>query len=141
MLLHVLAVIPFRAGQTEKAFLEDRVGAVPKRQPEAEAALPIADPEQTVLAPPVGAAARMLVREVVPAGPIRGVVLAHGAPLPLREVGTESLPVALATRVLFQSIQFSLGARSAGRSILVLHAGPYAGAPGRLHVAKGRDHL
>ena len=46
-----------------------RIGsrAVPQREREAEPALAVADAEQAVLAPAVGAAARVVVREVVPA--------------------------------------------------------------------------
>ena len=52
------------------------------------------DAEQAVLAPAVGAAARVVVREVVPAVAVGRVVLAHRAPLPLGEVRPPALPVA-----------------------------------------------
>src|SRR5262249_34263706 len=51
-------------------------------------------------APAIGAAPRVIVREVIPAGPVCGVVLAHRAPLALGEVGTPALPVPLAVGVL-----------------------------------------
>src|SRR5262249_41713994 len=49
-----------------------------------------------------GPAARLLVGEVLPAGAVRGVVLADRAPLALGEVGPPALPVPLATGVLVE---------------------------------------
>ena len=66
-LLHVLAVVALGAGQAEEPLLEDRVAAVPEGQGEAEPALAVGDAQQAVLAPAVGAAAGVVVREVVPA--------------------------------------------------------------------------
>src|SRR6185437_469887 len=74
-LFHLLAVVAFWTGETEEPFLEDRIAAIPERQPEAEPALPVGDAEETILAPTVDPAARMVVREVVPAIAVGGVVL------------------------------------------------------------------
>src|SRR6476469_7700441 len=111
------------AGDPHRLFLCDANGRLVTRlAPEdpyvVEAPLAVADTEQAVLAPPVGAAAGVVVREVVPACPVRRVVLAHGAPLPLRQVGAEALPVALAGLVFLQPVQFGSG----GTSISVPHA-------------------
>ena len=54
VLLDVLAVVRLRAGQPERALLQDRVTAVPQRQPQAQPLLDVAEPGQAVLAPPVG---------------------------------------------------------------------------------------
>src|SRR5262249_17399391 len=81
-----------------------RIPPVPERQREGEAALAIADPEESVLTPAVGAAAGVVVRKVVPRRARRGVVLAHGAPLPLGEVRTPALPVTDAQRVVRQPL-------------------------------------
>src|SRR5215472_10246800 len=81
--------------QAEQPLLQDRVAPVPQREREAEAAFPIADAEQSVLAPAIGPAARVVVREVLPAGARLGVVLAYGAPLTLGQIGPEALPVPL----------------------------------------------
>src|SRR5262249_48444423 len=98
-LLHVLAVVALGAGDAEEPLLEDRIAAVPQRQREAQAALAIADPEEAVLAPAVGAAARVVVREVGPRVAVGGIVLAHRRPLALREVRAPALPVGLPARV------------------------------------------
>src|SRR5262249_11356241 len=108
-LLDVLAVVALGAGQPEQALLEDGIAAVPQREGEAQPALAIGDAEEAVLAPAVGAAARVVVREVVPAGAVRGVVLADGAPLALRQVRAPARPVALAALVLVETA--ALGAR------------------------------
>src|SRR5438067_1639449 len=83
-LLYVLAVIPFGAGKTEKALLQDRVFAIPKSERKAKPALAIGNAEQPIFAPAVGAAARMVVREIIPAISVRRVVFTDGGPLPLR---------------------------------------------------------
>ena len=66
-LLDVLAVIALGAGEAEQALLQDRVAAVPQRQREAQPAFAVADAQQPVLAPAIGAAARVVVRKVIPA--------------------------------------------------------------------------
>ncbi len=43
VLLHVLAMVPLRARQTEKPLLQDRIGLIPEREAEAELALLVAD--------------------------------------------------------------------------------------------------
>ncbi len=96
LLLQVLAVVALRAGEAEGALLEDRVAAVPQRQPQAEALLVVAQAGQAVLAPAVGAAAGVVVRKIVPRGAAGAVILAHGPPLPLGEVGAPAPPGSLA---------------------------------------------
>src|SRR5208283_1856693 len=102
-LLDVLAVVALGVREPEQPLLQDRVPAVPQREGEAQAALAVGDAQEPVLAPAVGAAARLLVREVAPALAVRGVVLSHGAPLPLREIGAPALPVPRAQAVLGQA--------------------------------------
>ena len=105
-LLHVLAVVALGTGEAEQALLQDRVAPVPQRQREGHAALAVAQAEQPVLAPAIGTAARLVVGERVPGRAVLGVVLAHGAPLPLRQVGTPALPVGGARGVVRQALLF-----------------------------------
>src|SRR5439155_17189438 len=86
VLLDVLAVVALGAGQPEEAFLEDGVGLVPQGQGKAQQALVIADAQQAVLAPAVGARAGVVMGEGIPRRPTRGVIFAHRAPLALAEV-------------------------------------------------------
>src|SRR5262249_10229630 len=125
-LLHVLAVVSLRAGQPEEALLQDRVASVPQRQREAEPALAVGDPQQPVLAPAVGPAARVIVRQIVPDGSVRRVVLAHGPPLALGEVRSPPLPVADAAGVLIETAPLGVGIGT----LAVAHAasGPREGA-------------
>src|SRR5581483_36795 len=102
-LLDVLAMVPLGAGEAEEPLLEDRVAAVPQSQREADAALAVADPQQAILPPAVGAAAGVIVRQVIPGVAVRRVVLAHRPPLPLGEVGPPALPVLLAPGVLLET--------------------------------------
>ena len=93
VLLDVLAVVALAAGQAEQPLLQNRVGAVPEGQGEAEPLLLVGDAQKAVFAPAVGAGASLIMREVIPGGAEFRVVLADGAPLPLREVGPPAPPL------------------------------------------------
>jgi hypothetical protein len=95
VVLDVLAVVALRASEAEEPLLQDRVLLVPEGQREAEALMVVRDPKEPVLAPAVRAGAGVVVREGIPGGPARRVVLADRAPLPLREVGPPPPPVGL----------------------------------------------
>src|SRR4051794_34210186 len=92
VLLHVLAVVALGAGEAEQPFLQDRVGAVPEGQAEAEQTLVVGDAQQAVLVPAIDARAGVLMREVVPGAAVGRVVLADGAPLALGQVGAPAVP-------------------------------------------------
>src|SRR5439155_1234775 len=79
-------------GQAERPLLEDRVRLVPERECEAELTVLVRDPQQAVLAPAIGPGACVVVRKRVPGSAVGGVVLPHGAPLPLGEVRTPEPP-------------------------------------------------
>ena len=101
VLLRILAVVALVAGQAEDALLEDRVAPVPERERETEPLLDVREAGEPVLAPAVGARAGMIVRQVLPRGAVRAVVLADRAPLPLAEIRAPVVPVAgLAQAVL-----------------------------------------
>src|SRR5262249_45113041 len=94
VLLGVLAVVPLVAREPEDALLQDRVAPVPERKAEAESLLDVAEAGQAVLAPAVGARARMVVREVLPRRAARAVVLSQRAELPLGDVRSRQLSAA-----------------------------------------------
>src|SRR5207247_6842843 len=101
-------------------------------------------PEEPVLAPAVGAAARVVVGEVVPGGAVGRVVLAHRAPLALGQVRPPALPVAFTASVLLEAALlrclrvFSHGARAfPGSGPASSRGGP---GPGSLAAeSRGRD--
>src|SRR5205807_748310 len=64
--LYFFAVVAFAIGQAEKTLLEDGVLAVPEGEREAELLLVVGDAGNAVLAPAVGAAASLIVAEIVP---------------------------------------------------------------------------
>src|SRR5262249_14988996 len=122
------------------------------RDREADAALAITQAEQPVLAPTVGAAARLVVREVAPAVAALAVVLAYRAPLPLGEVGAEALPVLLAPFILVEAAPFGVdgarriahrglrGWRAASLPLSCARRGwRGSGAPGRRRERDGSD--
>src|ERR1022692_4091722 len=92
--LDVLAVIALRSGQAERALLQDRVGAVPQCQPQAQPLLDVAEPGQPVLASAVGTGAGVLVRQVAPRLAVRAVIFADRPPLALADVRSPLIPLA-----------------------------------------------
>jgi hypothetical protein len=99
-LLHVFAMVPLRSGQPEQALFEYWVSLIPKRQREAKPALPVTDPQQSVLTPAVSAATGLIMGEVFPDVAAVRVILADRPPLPLSQVRTPALPVLGTTRVV-----------------------------------------
>ena len=65
-LLAILAVIALAVGQTEKTLLENRIASVPESKREAKSLVVIGESGDAILAPSIGAAAGMVVREVLP---------------------------------------------------------------------------
>src|SRR5215208_5644369 len=128
VLLHVLAVVAFGAGEAEEALLEDGVGLVPEGKGETEGALVVADAEQAVLAPAVGAGAGVVVGEGVPGVAALGVVLAHGAPLAVGEVGAPAPPGDAGVGLL-QAGALGVGRRRVGRGVAGCdHGSPRGGS-------------
>ena len=115
VLLDVLAVVALAVGEAEHPLLEDRVGAVPQRQRQAQPLALVADPGDPVLAPAVGARARLVVGEVVPGVAVLAVVLAHRAPLALAQVRTPRLPRHRAGARLLEALVLGRGARGPRR--------------------------
>ena len=92
VLLDVLAVVALAVVQAEHPLLEDRIGAIPQRQRQAQPLTLVTDPGDPVLTPPVSTRPRLLVREVVPSVSTLTVVLAHRRPLPLAQIRAPRLP-------------------------------------------------
>src|SRR5215831_11490786 len=93
-------MVTFGSAQSEQPLLENRIVAVPQRKGEAQPAFSVADSKQSILAPPVRPAARVIVRQVVPTLSSGRIVLANGTPLAFGQVGSPSPPVTSTPRVL-----------------------------------------
>src|ERR1700734_1001669 len=109
VLLYVLAMITFAVGQAEEPLLEDRILAVPQRNREAQHAMNVGDPRETVLAPSVCARARLVMREIIPGIAVLAIVFADGAPLPLAQVGPPLFPRYLGVVAFPQASAFGGG--------------------------------
>ncbi len=120
VLLHVLPVIPLGIGEAEETFLENRIAAVPERDRKTHPLVVVGNTGKPVLAPVVGARPRVVVGEVVPRVAIGAVILAHGSPLPLAEVGAPPAPshALLASRV---ETSLFLPGGAGGRARVVAH--------------------
>ncbi len=93
VLLHILAVISFTAGEPEHALLQNGIAAVPKRQSEYQQLIAVADAGNAVLTPAVGFAACLIVRKKIPGVAIGAIVLAYRSPGPVADVGSPFAPV------------------------------------------------
>ncbi len=111
--LHILAVVALFVGETEEAFLQEGIAAVPEGWSQAEVLKAIAEAGEAILVPAVGAAAGLVVREVVPGIAVGAVVLAHGAPGAFGEVRAPVLPVGVAVGAIAQATV--LGGRRVGQ--------------------------
>src|SRR5687768_6930932 len=106
MLLAVFAVIPLNAGQSKDPLLKDRIFGVPERDREVRKLIFVADACDTLFAPPVGFAARSVVRDVLPCITMMAVILANSSPLTFREIRSKLSPVLLFIPVLDQTLFF-----------------------------------
>ncbi len=104
--LHVLAVIALVSAEPEKPFFENRVISVPKRGGETKVAVAVRPAIQAVLAPAVGAAAGVVMREIRPAIAVFRVVFANRAPLALAQIRAPMFPVFLAGGIFVESFVF-----------------------------------
>src|SRR5215472_11156256 len=93
VLLDILAVVALRAGEPERALLQDRVLPVPQRQGQAQPLVDVAEPGQPVFPPPVSPGPRVIMRQVVPRVAVGTVVLPDRAPLPLADVRPPPVPL------------------------------------------------
>ena len=93
VLLHVLTVVRLLTRQPEHPLLQDRITAIPQRQPQAQPLLHIAETGQAILTPPVGPGPGVIVRQVIPRPAVRAVILPDRAPLPLTDIRPPQIPV------------------------------------------------
>ena len=92
VLLDIFAVVPLTVGQAEHALLEYGILAIPKSKGKAQPLLIIAEAGDAILAPMIGARARLIVGKVAPGVAVLAIVLSDGSPLALAEVGPPQLP-------------------------------------------------
>ena len=111
LLFHVLAVVALRPGQPEQPFLQNRIAPVPQRQRKAQPAFAVRDAQQSILAPAIRAAARVVVRKIIPARAVLRIILAHRAPLPLGKIRPPALPVFSARGIFLQPLGLGAGGR------------------------------
>src|SRR3974390_3008340 len=91
--LGIFAMIPLRVRQAENSFFQDWVLTIPQCERQAQPLLVIAESGDAVFAPAISAAASMVVRQIIPGRASRRIILANCAPLSLRQIGSEELPV------------------------------------------------
>src|SRR5689334_16752670 len=86
ILFDILAVVALRPGQPKQALLQNGVLLVPKGQRETQQLPPVADAQQSILAPAVSPATGLVVWKIVPGRAACAIVLPHRAPLPVAQV-------------------------------------------------------
>jgi hypothetical protein len=77
--LDILAVIALMTCYAEQPLFQNRILAVPKGEGKADALVIIRDARNTILAPPICAGTRLLVREMAPSVAICRVIFADGS--------------------------------------------------------------
>jgi len=124
-LLDVFTVVAFGVVEAEQTLLEDCIALVPQRQAQAPALGLVTETGQPVLAPSIGAAASVFMREVGPGVTVGAVVFAHRAPLAFTQVRPPLAPTFGVLRC--QALAFN-GAQQVGcgfgrhRVLLHLHS-------------------
>src|SRR6516162_1926852 len=106
-LLDVLAVAALPVGQAKQPLLEDRIAAVPQGDRQAQQLPVIGKAGNAVLAPTIGAATRLVMREIIPCGSAGTVILAHRPPLSLAEIRAPATPVFYVFAAFLDSVLFS----------------------------------
>src|ERR1035441_35167 len=86
VLLCILAMIAFVAGEPEHTLFQNGIAAVPKRQSEHQQLVTVADSRYAVLTPSIRLAARLIVREKVPGISVRTVIFANRSPRAVTDV-------------------------------------------------------
>ncbi len=90
--LDIFAVVALGVGKPEQPLFQERILAVPQRQRQAPAQPIVGEAGDAVLAPPVGSAAGVVEREVVPGVSGRGIILPHRPPLAFCQIGSPLQP-------------------------------------------------
>src|SRR4029077_15397275 len=104
--LAVLTMIAFAVGKAEKTLFENWIAPVPKGKRQAEPLVMIAESGDAILAPSIGAAAGVVVRQVFPRVAVWAVIFTHRAPLALAEICAPFAPqtiLGLVSHLLFDS--------------------------------------
>src|SRR5215469_16936591 len=92
ILLDVFTVVSLPVRQPEKAFLQDGIFPVPQSDCETEVLPVVRDSCESILPPPIGTRARLVVRKIVPGITIWAVIFANRAPLTFTQVGSPLSP-------------------------------------------------
>jgi hypothetical protein len=80
-LFDVFSMISLGSRKPKKSFLENRVFSVPKRDREAESALTIGNPKESILPPAIRAKVGLLEGKILPTVAIPRVILPDRSPL------------------------------------------------------------
>src|ERR1700692_4821639 len=108
IILDVLTVIAFGPSEAEQALLQDRIAAIPEGESKTKPLVIVTDTGDAILGPAIGARASMIMREVIPSGPIRAVIFTRISPGTFGEVGSPTSPVFLPAVRLQNAIALSV---------------------------------
>ena len=135
LLLDILAVVAFLVRQTEEAFLEDRVTAIPQSETEAQPLFVIAEAGKGILAPAEGALMSVIEWEIRPGVAVRRVVLANGSPGAVGKVRPPAGPVG---GRIAEPVAFGADGHGSRRERIVVAIGQIWSAAARCRTSRPR---
>src|SRR5215469_11137988 len=92
ILLYVFAMVAFAIRQSEKAFFEDWIVAIPKSQRKTELLRVVRDAGEAILSPAVGTGPGLIMAEIAPGVSVAAVIFANRAPLAFTQVRPPFFP-------------------------------------------------
>ena len=113
VVLYILAAIALIAGEAKHPFLQDGIAAIPEGECEDQQLVSVADAGDAILAPAIGAAAGVIMGEVVPGAAVGAVVFANRTPGALADIRPPLAPRSHSAGVgLVQAAMLGRGRRS-----------------------------
>src|SRR5947207_2791420 len=97
-------MVPFTVRNTEQALFQNWVSSIPQSDGKTELLLFVGNTSQTVLTPPIGTGAGLVVVEIVPCIPIFAIVLSNCSPLSFTQIGTPFFPRNAAFSCIVQAL-------------------------------------
>ena len=105
--LDIFPMVAFVAGEAEQTFFQNGITAIPEGEGQADFLMAVGNASEAVFSPPIRPRTGVIVREKFPGRAAWTIVLTDGAPLPLAQVRSPSLPMYGSRSGLLQPLLFT----------------------------------